>query len=74
MAGTVLLEFSQDGQVALLTLGSPEEKAITLTPTRLQSFIAALDEVKKRKPKGLVVRSPSVEVLPQSQNPSNLIV
>lgn len=61
MAGTVILEFSPDGQIALLSLGSPEERAITLTPARLESFVAALKEVKQRNPKGLVVRSPSVE-------------
>lgn len=61
MSGTVTLSFSSDGAVATLTLGSPEERAITLTPQRITSFIEALEKVQSAKPKGLVIRAPSSE-------------
>jgi 3-hydroxyacyl-CoA dehydrogenase/enoyl-CoA hydratase/3-hydroxybutyryl-CoA epimerase len=58
---TVVLTFSEDRRVATITLGAPDERAITLTPNRLQSFIEALREVKGSGVKGLVIRAPSVE-------------
>jgi 3-hydroxyacyl-CoA dehydrogenase/enoyl-CoA hydratase/3-hydroxybutyryl-CoA epimerase len=61
MTGTVSLTFSPDGTVATLTLGSSDERAITLTPQRIESFIAALAKVRDSKPKGLVIRAPSTE-------------
>jgi len=61
MTGLVTLEFSADGSVATLTLGTHDERAITLTPQRIQSFVEALKEVERAKPKGLVVRSPSID-------------
>jgi 3-hydroxyacyl-CoA dehydrogenase/enoyl-CoA hydratase/3-hydroxybutyryl-CoA epimerase len=61
MSGSVSLEYSSDGKIAILSLGAPDEKAITITPSRLQSFVAALQEVKSRGVKGLVLRSPNLE-------------
>jgi 3-hydroxyacyl-CoA dehydrogenase/enoyl-CoA hydratase/3-hydroxybutyryl-CoA epimerase len=61
MTGTVTLSFSPDGNVATIILGSPEERAITLTPQRIQSFVEALGKVKEAKPKGLVIKSPALE-------------
>jgi 3-hydroxyacyl-CoA dehydrogenase/enoyl-CoA hydratase/3-hydroxybutyryl-CoA epimerase len=60
-ANTVVLTFSEDKAVATITLGAPDERAITLTPVRLQSFTDALKEVKAARVKGLVIRAPSVE-------------
>jgi 3-hydroxyacyl-CoA dehydrogenase/enoyl-CoA hydratase/3-hydroxybutyryl-CoA epimerase len=59
MAGTVSLTFSSDGTLATLSLGSSEERSITLTPERINSFIDALHKVKEAKPKGLILRSPN---------------
>jgi 3-hydroxyacyl-CoA dehydrogenase/enoyl-CoA hydratase/3-hydroxybutyryl-CoA epimerase len=59
MTGTVSLSFSPDGSLATLSLGSADERAITLTPERIKSFIEALEKVKAAKPKGLIVRSPN---------------
>jgi 3-hydroxyacyl-CoA dehydrogenase/enoyl-CoA hydratase/3-hydroxybutyryl-CoA epimerase len=61
MTGSVSLSFSNDGTVATLTLGAADERAITLTPERIQSFIEALGKVKEARPKGLVIRSPALE-------------
>lgn len=61
MTGTVSLTFSSDGSVATLTLGSTDERAITLTPQRIQSFVAALAKVREASPKGLVIRAPSTD-------------
>ena len=61
MTGTVSLTFSSDNAIALLSLGNTDERAITLTPARLQSFIAALNEVKSSKATGLVIFAPSLE-------------
>ena len=61
MTGTVSLTFSSDNAIALLSLGNTDERAITLTPARLQSFIAALNEVKDSKATGLVIFAPSLE-------------
>jgi 3-hydroxyacyl-CoA dehydrogenase/enoyl-CoA hydratase/3-hydroxybutyryl-CoA epimerase len=59
MAGTVSLSFSDDGTIATLTLGSAEERAITLTPERINSFVDALRQVASSGAKGLVIRAPS---------------
>jgi 3-hydroxyacyl-CoA dehydrogenase/enoyl-CoA hydratase/3-hydroxybutyryl-CoA epimerase len=61
MTGTVDLSFSSDGLVATLTLGAPEERAITLTPARITSFVAALSKVAQSNARGLVIRAPSIE-------------
>jgi 3-hydroxyacyl-CoA dehydrogenase/enoyl-CoA hydratase/3-hydroxybutyryl-CoA epimerase len=61
MAGIVSLTFSDDRTLAIITLGAPEERAITLTPSRLGSFTDALKEVRDAKVKGLVIRSPSLD-------------
>jgi 3-hydroxyacyl-CoA dehydrogenase/enoyl-CoA hydratase/3-hydroxybutyryl-CoA epimerase len=58
---TVVLNFSEDKKIATITLGSSDERAITLTPVRLQSFKDALAEVKAAGVKGLVIKSPSIE-------------
>lgn len=58
---TVVLTFSEDRRVAIITLGGPDERAITLTPVRLTSFTEALREVKKSGVAGLVIRAPSVD-------------
>ncbi|MEY4669434.1 MAG: hypothetical protein RL518_2133 [Pseudomonadota bacterium] len=58
---TVVLTYSEDGQVATITLGGPDERAITLTPVRLASFTQALHEVKSSGVKGLVIRAPSLD-------------
>jgi 3-hydroxyacyl-CoA dehydrogenase/enoyl-CoA hydratase/3-hydroxybutyryl-CoA epimerase len=61
MTGSVSLTFSPDGAVATLCLGSSEERAITLTPERIDSFVAALTAVRESAPKGLVIRAPSLD-------------
>jgi 3-hydroxyacyl-CoA dehydrogenase/enoyl-CoA hydratase/3-hydroxybutyryl-CoA epimerase len=61
MAGTVELSFSSDGTLATITLGAVDERAITLTPTRIDSFVEALTRVRESKVKGLVIRAPSAE-------------
>jgi 3-hydroxyacyl-CoA dehydrogenase/enoyl-CoA hydratase/3-hydroxybutyryl-CoA epimerase len=61
MTGSVSLSFSSDGTVATITLGSVDERAITLTPQRIQSFIEALEKVKEARPKGLIIKSPVLE-------------
>ena len=61
MAGTVELSFSDDREIATLTLGSPDERVITLTPSRLGSFREALDRVKASGVRGLVIRAPSLD-------------
>lgn len=61
MTGTVSLSFSPDGSLATLSLGSADERAITLTPERINSFVEALEKVRSAKPKGLIVRSPNPE-------------
>jgi 3-hydroxyacyl-CoA dehydrogenase/enoyl-CoA hydratase/3-hydroxybutyryl-CoA epimerase len=61
MTGTVTLTFSPDRTVATLNLGSADERAITLTPERIDSFIRALAHVREAKPKGLVIRAPSMD-------------
>lgn len=58
---TVVLTFSDDRKIATITLGSSDERAITLTPVRLQSFKDALVQVKTAAVIGLVIKSPSVE-------------
>jgi 3-hydroxyacyl-CoA dehydrogenase/enoyl-CoA hydratase/3-hydroxybutyryl-CoA epimerase len=59
MAGTVSLSFSPDGTIATLNLGGTEERAITLTPERINSFVDALKQVAASNAKGLVIRAPS---------------
>ena len=61
MTGTVLLTFSDDRSLATITLGAPEERAITLTPSRLGSFTEALKQVRDATVKGLVIRAPSID-------------
>lgn len=61
MTGTVALAFSADQKLATITLGGPDERAITLTPQRIESFIAALAQVHDAAPRGLVIRAPSVD-------------
>jgi 3-hydroxyacyl-CoA dehydrogenase/enoyl-CoA hydratase/3-hydroxybutyryl-CoA epimerase len=58
---TVVLTFSEDRKIATITLGGADERAITLTPSRLASFKEALREVKGSGVKGLVIRAPSIE-------------
>ncbi len=57
----VSLVFSNDGSLAIIALGNETETAIVLTPTRMQSLVNALHEVRQRKPKGLVLRSPTLK-------------
>lgn len=61
MTGTVTLSFSDDQQLATITLGTPDERAITLTPERIESFVAALAKVRDAAPRGLVIRAPNPE-------------
>jgi 3-hydroxyacyl-CoA dehydrogenase/enoyl-CoA hydratase/3-hydroxybutyryl-CoA epimerase len=61
MTGQVTLEFSSDRSVATISLGAQDERAITLTPQRIQSFVEALKEVAQAGPKGLVIRAPSID-------------
>jgi enoyl-CoA hydratase/carnithine racemase len=61
MDGTVILSFSQDNAVATITLGAPDERAITLTPSRLRSFVEAIRHVKASPARGLVIRAPNIE-------------
>jgi len=59
MAGTVSLSFSEDRALATLCLGTPDERAIALNPTRMASFVAALEQVARSQVKGLIIRAPS---------------
>jgi 3-hydroxyacyl-CoA dehydrogenase/enoyl-CoA hydratase/3-hydroxybutyryl-CoA epimerase len=61
MTGTVSLSFSPDRTVATLTLGAADERAITLTPERIDSFIKAIAQVSESAPKGLIIRAPSID-------------
>lgn len=61
MAETVSLTFSPDRSIATLTLGSPNERAITLTPERMESLVQALTTVRESAPKGLVIRAPTID-------------
>ena len=61
MAGAVELSFSEDRAVAIISLGSLDERAITLTPSRLASFRNALQQVRSSGARGLVIRSPSLD-------------
>jgi 3-hydroxyacyl-CoA dehydrogenase/enoyl-CoA hydratase/3-hydroxybutyryl-CoA epimerase len=61
MTGTVTLTFSDDQKLATITLGAPDERAITLTPQRIESFVAALAKVRDAAPRGLVIRAPSAD-------------
>jgi 3-hydroxyacyl-CoA dehydrogenase/enoyl-CoA hydratase/3-hydroxybutyryl-CoA epimerase len=61
MTNLVTLSFSDDQRLAILSLGSPEERAITLTPGRIAAFVAALQQVASSKVIGLVVRAPTIE-------------
>lgn len=58
---TVVLSFSADKKIATLSLGSSDERAITLTPVRLQSFKDAIREVKAAGVTGLIIKSPSID-------------
>ena len=58
---TVVVTYSEDRTVATITLGSSDERAITLTPARLTSFTEALREVKASGATGLVIRAPSID-------------
>lgn len=58
---TVRLSFSEDKKIATISLGSDDERAITLTPVRLESFRAALQEVKNAGVTGLIIKSPSID-------------
>lgn len=58
---TVRLSFSEDRKIATISLGSEDERAITLTPVRLESFRAALQEVKNARVTGLIIKSPSID-------------
>lgn len=58
---TVVLTYSDDRKVATITLGRSDERAITLTPARLGSFINALQEVKGSGVEGLVICAPTVD-------------
>lgn len=55
----VALSFSNDNQLAIIILGGSEESSIVLTPARMTSLVDALQEVRTRNPKGLVIQAPS---------------
>ncbi len=61
MSGSVTLNFSSDGAVATISLGAADERAITLTPRRLSSFVEALQRVRTSSARGLVIRAPSAD-------------
>lgn len=61
MTSTVELSFSSDGLVATISLGASHERAITLTPARINSFTAALSQVAQSNARGLVIRAPSID-------------
>lgn len=41
--------------VALICLGTPDERVVTLTPRRVNSLREALEQVRTQKPKGLII-------------------
>lgn len=57
----VSLTFAEDCSLATITLGREDETAIVLTPTRMDSLLAALEEVRTKQPQGLVLRAPSLK-------------
>lgn len=61
MNGVALLE-SLDGGVALLRLGHPDERVITLTPERIESIKKHLQTLRSKPPLGLVIAGPSLEM------------
>lgn len=61
MTNTVKLEYFESG-VALITLGGPEEKVVSLTMERMGSLEQTLESLKQSSPKGLVITGPSSEM------------
>jgi len=59
MAGTISLTWSSDKKIAFLSLGTDEERAISITPTRLKSFVEAIGEIARSDAEGVVIRAPS---------------
>src|SRR5437762_323903 len=57
----VLLTYLESG-VAVITLGSSEEKVISLTMERMVSLERALKELETNKPKGLIITGTSAEM------------
>lgn len=60
--GSVELSFGHDGRLAIIALGAPTERAVTLTAIRLGSFERALDTVLEARPKALLVLGPSLDM------------
>lgn len=56
--GKASLEYANNGEVALVRLGTAEEKVITLTPERMQSLNDIFDLLKSKSIKGLVLLGP----------------
>lgn len=56
--GTARLEFLESG-VAVLYLGSHEERVVTLTQERMVSIEEAIQRVRQQKPPGLVITGPN---------------
>lgn len=56
----VALSFSNDNQLATIVLGDTGDSAIVLTPGRMNSLVEALQEVRTKAPRGLVIKAPSI--------------
>lgn len=54
----VQLERKESG-VAIIRLGAPDERVTTLTEERMNSFVAAIEELSSKPPKGLVITGPN---------------
>ena len=59
--GRVVLETLQSG-IALIRLGPPSERVVSLTFERLRSFREALEQVRSMKPRGLIIAGPGAEM------------
>lgn len=61
VVGVVHLEFLENG-LALLRLGSSSERVITLTIERMRSLRAAIENVKAKNPRGLIITGSGPEM------------
>lgn len=59
--GSVHLSILESG-VAVITLGDPSERVITLTPSRIKSLADTLLSLKASPPRGLIITGPSLEM------------
>lgn len=59
--GTVRTEFLESG-LAVVYMGHPNERVVTLTPQRMQSLREAVQRLRQQKPTGVIFMSPHKEM------------